>query len=230
MLVGNSFTRMPGSRWLFVFSALLALIATPADASDSKAFVEAAPLNVESVQGVNPSDTHRIAAVEEKAGYLTKGSMNFSVLGTFYSEAWGFNGSKENLYGGVVSFGYFFLNKLSLNAEMTFMAVEQYSGNTFLGGISLVFRWHYFTIERFSLFMDAGFGVSGAGDRVPPPSGTNFNFLIHAGLGTTYKLSKHLCLFGNFRYFHLSNGSVFGTDRNPDIDALGGQLGVMILL
>jgi hypothetical protein len=153
--------------------------------------------------------------------------MSLQVQGAGYREAWGFNGHVETLAGAAAAFGFFFLDHLSINAEALLFGARQQGWDTFLGGCVFYPRWHFFRKGFFSLYMDAGAGVSMASRRLPEPEGTEFNFLILAGPGVTFRVSDSCLLTGCFRYLHVSNGSIVGTDRNPDIDSLGGQVGVL---
>ena len=167
------------------------------------------------------------AGAAKKSGPFDRGTMNIQAQGAFYQEAWGHNGNQETLAGSSVTFGYYFLKNLSINVEVELLGVWQDSLDTFLGGFSVIPRWNYFCKGRFSLFIDAGLGLSLATKRLPEPNGTNFNFMILASPGFTVQLTDRCILMVCFRYMHLSNASLWGNQRNPDIDALGGQAGVM---
>jgi len=157
-----------------------------------------------------------------------RGSMNLQVHGAAYREAWGYNGHLETLAGGSAAFGYFFLDRLSVNLEVELLGVHQESWDTLVGGFCVIPRWHFLARGKFSLFFDAGLGCSLATRFLPEPNGTRFNFLILTSAGATFRLGRSVLLTGCLRYMHLSNASLEGGTRNPDIDSLGGQLGVLL--
>jgi hypothetical protein len=43
----------------------------------------------------------------------------------------------------------------------------------------------------------------------------------------SFRVGASWMLTGCFRYLHISNASTMGISRNPDIDSLGGQVGVL---
>jgi len=153
--------------------------------------------------------------------------MTLQFQGAFFREAWGYNGHVESLAGAAAAFGYFPLDRLSVNAELLLFAGHQSSWDTFAGGLCVYPRWVFLHRGRLALYLDAGAGVSMASRRLPEPSGTQFNFLILAGPGVSVRVAGAWALTGCLRYLHVSNGSVQGGDRNPDIDSLGGQAGVL---
>ncbi len=212
---------------LIVLIAWIILTAVPTGVSASGGLLEQVPFQPISSQGTITGSTVPESATAVKTGFYDKGSINLHVLGSYLNETWGFNNGKEHLAGPVLSLGYCLLPRLAILVEMSLLAVSQDIEDTFLGGVSPIVRWHYYTRGDLSFYFDAGFGVSFAGARVPAPKGTNFNFLIHAGPGVAYRFSHCLCLTATFRYMHISNASISGSHRNPDIDTLGGQAGLM---
>lgn len=156
-----------------------------------------------------------------------KGWMTLQLQGTCLWEAWGVNQNTETLAGASVAYGYYFLDTLSLNLEALFTGVRQDGWNTFLAGLSLYPRWVFLRVGGVSLFMDAGIGISLASRRLPEPNGTEFNFLILAGPGFALRVSDAWMITGGMRYLHISNSSIQGSARNPSIDAVGFQVGVL---
>jgi len=168
------------------------------------------------------------APYREPLGPFRKRGMTLQVQGTWLQEAWGVNeGPARTLAGASVAFGYSFLAPLSLHAEVLLLGVHQRGGDAFMSGLCVYPRWAFLRRGRFSLFMDAGAGISLASRRLPEPNGTEFNFLILAGPGFTLRVCDAWMLTAAFRYMHISNSSIQGADRNPSIDTLGVQAGVL---
>ena len=78
-----------------------------------------------------------------------------------------------------------------------------------------------------SLFVEFDIGISEA-DTITPPRGTRVNYLALGGAGGTFALGRRLHLLGVIRWVHVSNGGREGRSRNPDIEAVGPQIGVLI--
>lgn len=92
---------------------------------------------------------------------------------------------------------------------------------------SLGFRWHFLTRDRWTLFADAGIGLLGTTDTVPP-EGTGFNFMPRVGVGFTHEIDESVRLIGGVRWHHISNARTRGDDRNPSRDAALIYLGVVV--
>ncbi|HEX2972784.1 MAG TPA: acyloxyacyl hydrolase, partial [Tepidisphaeraceae bacterium] len=93
-------------------------------------------------------------------------------------------------------------------------------------GFSLLLRWHFLKVDRFSLYAEGSAGLVEL-DTDFPYGGTRFNFVERAGLGATYELMDDLHLMGGVRWFHLSNADLDGAERNPAFDALEYYGGLM---
>ena len=102
---------------------------------------------------------------------------------------------------------------------------EQQTATAFLNGLVPSVRFRLFSRKDFTLFLDAGAGVSWS-DTTTPPRGTRFNFLLIVSSGFMYKLTPQIYAVASARLLHLSNASLMGRDRNPDIEALGGTFGI----
>ena len=97
----------------------------------------------------------------------------------------------------------------------------------FVNGIMPIYRVRLFEGEKTSMFVELGAGVSWS-DTDVPPRGTKFNYLIVTSAGLTHKLSDQVYAIASARVLHLSNASLMGPNRNPDIEAVGGYFGVFI--
>ena len=88
-------------------------------------------------------------------------------------------------------------------------------GSYFGGALQSVMRCHFVNYGSWSLFVEAGAGLSYLSKSVPA-DGTNFNFLLLAGLGLTKQISDSVHFMIGHRWVHLSNAST--QSRNPAYD------------
>ena len=81
-------------------------------------------------------------------------------------------------------------------------------------------RYHFINRDRWTVYADAGIGVLFSTDDVPD-GGTSFNFMPHAGMGGTYRLSDAgLRAYFGARWHHVSNARIEGDADNPDRDGV----------
>jgi hypothetical protein len=154
------------------------------------------------------------------------GSGSLEVAATAQFEAWNYNLSREWLIGGAVTIGYFVVDGLSIDGEVSFLRVNQAAPDAALLTFSEVLRWYVRRRPRLSPFVEAGAGLAWATTTVPP-RGTEFNYVLLAGGGVVYRLSDRHHAVAGLRWFHLSNNGRAGRDRNPDIQSLGLQMGLI---
>jgi hypothetical protein len=76
-------------------------------------------------------------------------------------------------------------------------------------------------------FVEFGGGVSDATAPVPE-RGTRFNYLLQGGGGLSWPLGSRTGFIVDLRLLHLSNNSLNGRDHNPDIEGLGGHIGLLV--
>lgn len=151
------------------------------------------------------------------------------VHGTFLAEAWDYNLSKENLAGGSIVVRTRRGERWWIGAEACSFAAKQRGHNRdawVVGGGPLV-RWQFTSAAPAALFVEIGLGVSRA-DRRVPPRGTRVNYLARASGGASYALTGSITASLMLTYLHLSNASLEGRDRNPDLQALGAMLGFSV--
>ncbi len=76
-------------------------------------------------------------------------------------------------------------------------------------------------------YTELALGLCGATDRIPP-SGTQLNFLVQAGVGMAVKTGKSWSTVVGWRWFHISNAN-FG-EHNPGVNfsilLVGGRLSI----
>jgi hypothetical protein len=61
-----------------------------------------------------------------------------------------------------------------------------------------------------------------------PRRGTRFNYLLIGGGGMLVRLKPRLSLITTLELIHISNLNLKGPDRNPDIEAIGPSLGLIV--
>jgi hypothetical protein len=142
-------------------------------------------------------------------------------------EAWNYNISHEDLFGVAPVITYGIRDGLVLKAAGPLYYVDQRGVDAFLLGATFGVRRRVYRASRLSAFLEFDIGVSNA-DTYAPPRGTRFNYLALGGAGATVRLRPSLHLLGSVRWIHVSNNGLAGSSRNPDIEAIGPQVGLLI--
>jgi hypothetical protein len=142
-------------------------------------------------------------------------------------EAWNLNGDREWLVDGTLAFWWSFATGRHVVFEFHNTRVNQATQAAFVQGFSPLFRWRMRERGTWRLYAEVGPGISWS-DFDVPPRGTRFNYLFQAGVGVQRQLGTNVHFVSSFRFLHLSNNGREGVDRNPDIEALGAQTGVLV--
>jgi len=133
-------------------------------------------------------------------------------------------GDDINLAG---AFSYFIVKDVEVNAELGAWYHDQNVDDAISGNLSLVFRWHFYNNNDWTIYADLGVGALVASDEVPQ-EGTNFAFTPRAGVGFTKRLGDcDTRLIVGLRWQHFSNARVFGDDDNPGRDDVMVYAGVV---
>lgn len=148
---------------------------------------------------------------------LEKGS-SFASL----SASWTVSGG-EHLAQGHAGFGYFLVKRFSLELDLVggwadYGRKRGSTERTWLFGPDAFARYHVLRIGILSLYGDVGAGMRLFGSDFPV-RGTRFNFTLQAGLGFQVMALGRFGIAAGARYFHISNSSLAGTDRNPGHNA-----------
>ena len=114
-----------------------------------------------------------------------------------------------------------------LKAQQRFHYVSQRKNDTWLLGLTVGLRNRLYRSGRASGFVQFEFGVTDAAIAAPP-RGTRFNYLAIGGGGLIVRLEARLHLVASVDVTHISNASLKGPDRNPDIEAMGPTLGLIV--
>ncbi len=142
-------------------------------------------------------------------------------------ETWNYNVSHEDVGGIAAGVTYGVRDGLVLTASGPLYYVDQRGVDAFLLGATFGVRKRIYRGQRVSAFLEFDVGVSNA-DTFTPPRGTRFNYLALGSGGATLRLRPALYLLGSLRWIHISNNGLAGSSRNPDIEAVGPQVGVLI--
>jgi hypothetical protein len=142
-------------------------------------------------------------------------------------ETWNYNNSREELWSIVPGFTYGVREGLALTATWPMYYVDQRGPDVWLVGATIGVRGRIYRRARMTLFWEFDVGVSKA-ETYTPPRGTRFNYLALGGGGATVRLRPGMHLLAGLRWIHVSNNGLAGRHRNPDIEAVGPQIGVLV--
>lgn len=157
------------------------------------------------------------------------GPWTVQFVGDIYREVWDYNLSDEDLFGAAAAALYRVSRRWSVGVETLLFAVHQERvPSVAVAGIAPLLRWHRLRTGG-SYFAEGGGGLSYA-TGIVPERGTQFNYIGHLGVGLTRTFSSGTTFVGSLRWLHLSNNSLAGRSRNPDIQAIGLRAGVVVPL
>jgi hypothetical protein len=142
-------------------------------------------------------------------------------------EAWNYNISHEELAGFVPGITYGIRDGLVLTGTWPMYFVSQRGVDAYVVGATFGVRGRVYRRDRWAVFLDLKVGVSSA-DTFVPPRGTRFNYLACGGGGVTMRIRPGIHGVAGLELIHVSNGGFAGRDRNPDIEAIGPWLGVLV--
>ena len=161
-------------------------------------------------------------------GPFAEGVVGVEFAGTVAPEAWNLNGSHEWIVDGTFSVWWAYADGKSLVVEFHAAPVFQDRPRmAFVNAITPIARCRILDRGRSTMFVEFGVGVSWS-DTTVPPRGTRFNYLSVTSLGMTRRLTRQAHAVASVRWLHLSNASREGRNRNPDIEAVGGYVGVSV--
>jgi len=142
-------------------------------------------------------------------------------------EAWNYNISHEEMVGLIPGFSYGLREGLQLVTSWPMYYVSQRGVDAYLVGATIGVRGRVYRRERWTIFLEGKMGISDA-DTYVPPRGTRFNYLVLGGTGVTVRLRRGVHSLAGLEWIHLSNGGHAGRSRNPDIEAVGVRVGVLV--
>jgi hypothetical protein len=143
------------------------------------------------------------------------------------SEAWNYNISHEELYGISQGLTYGMRNGLVLTMNQRVYYVSQRANDTWLLGLTFGVRGRVYRHGRLSAFLEGNVGISD-GAIAAPPRGTRFNYLALGSGGVLVGVKPRIHLLASLQLIHISNNGLKDPSRNPDIEAIGPVLGMLM--
>ena len=140
-------------------------------------------------------------------------------------EAWNYNVSHEEMYGLTEGVTYGVKDGLLLTAHQRIYYVSQRSNDSWLLGLTFGVRGRMYHRGRVDVYLEGAVGISDAAIAAPP-RGTRFNYLALGGSGVIVRLRSGLSGIAGVQWIHVSNNSLKGAGRNPDIEAVGPAFGL----
>ncbi|MCZ6835016.1 MAG: acyloxyacyl hydrolase, partial [Planctomycetota bacterium] len=115
-----------------------------------------------------------------------------------------------------VGFEHFIADDLSLVTQFNAAYVDQVGDNAWGANVVFLFRWHFYTQETWSAYVEAGAGLALFTEDVPT-TGSDFNFTPQAAMGMTFDIGNDNRAFLAAGWHHISNAQTF--DDNPGRDS-----------
>jgi hypothetical protein len=158
---------------------------------------------------------------------FARGTWQLELSGHTGIETWNYNISHEEMYGGFAGASYGLRDGLALTAGAPLYYVSQRGVDGWLLGATFGVRGRVYRARATTIFLGFEVGVSES-DTFVPPRGTRFNYLALGTAGVMVRAKAGVHVFGAIKWIHVSNNGLAGRHRNPDIEAVGPQLGVLI--
>jgi hypothetical protein len=181
------------------------------------------------VAGVAPPVAPAADASQGKLRPFASGTSVLELTGVLMFESWNKNRASDRLFGGHVALGHAWAARWQAVLEFELLRADLSLSRDafFIGGLGFL-RREIAVLGGGPLFIEAGVGIAGATASVPT-GGTTFNYLVAGGGGWVRPVGPRWALVGGLRVWHLSNGgTIRGNARNPDVEAIGGYVGVQI--
>ncbi len=180
-----------------------------------------------SALGPRPSAAQSAAQSPSTDDPFARGSWNLELSLHGAAETWNYNTSREEIYGLNAGLTYGIGQGIVLTARAPLYYVSQRGVDGLLFGVTGGIRGRVHRHNHVSFFLEVDVGISES-DTIVPPRGTRFNYLAMGGGGVTFRLRRGVHVLAAMRWAHVSNGGRAGRDRNPDIEAVGPQLGLLL--
>ncbi|MGH9373755.1 MAG: hypothetical protein ACRD15_19720 [Vicinamibacterales bacterium] len=142
-------------------------------------------------------------------------------------ETWNYNISHEEMLAASAGITYGVGKGVVLKVGSPLYYVWQRGTDAYLIGLTWGVRSRILRRGRWSAFWEFDVGISES-DTYVPPRGTRFNYLVIGGGGVTMRLRPGVHALAGLRWAHVSNNGLAGPSRNPDIEAVGPALGVLV--
>lgn len=157
-----------------------------------------------------------------------------AAFGTKGQEWWTIGGGIANDFSDATDYNLrlawsrFLADRVEFSVEANAWAFTQRGDDAVGINPAFLFRYHFYRVDRLTLFADIGIGLLFSTSDVPE-GGTSFNFTPRAGVGLTYQLTDTAPtrLQLGVRWHHVSNAHITGDTNNPSRDALMLSAGVL---
>jgi hypothetical protein len=153
-------------------------------------------------------------------------SWHFELEGQAAIEAWNYNISHEEIYGIGEGLTYGVRDGLMLRMNQRIAYVSQRAEDAVLLGLTIGVRGRICERGRVSGFLQGDVGISHTAIATPP-RGTRFNYLATGGGGVMIRVHPRVHVVTTLQLIHISNASLKGPGRNPDLEAIGPSLGLL---
>jgi hypothetical protein len=158
---------------------------------------------------------------------FTAGRWHFEIGTHAAVEAWNYNVSHEELYGINEGLTYGLREGLVMTLNQRIYYISQRANDTWLLGLTFGIRGRVYRRGPASVFIEGNLGLSDAAIAAPP-RGTRFNYLALGSGGVIVRMTPRLHLLAALQLIHISNNGLKDASRNPDIEAIGPLLGMVI--
>ena len=158
---------------------------------------------------------------------FTRAAWHFETSAFAALEAWNYNISHEELYGLDQGLTYGLRDGLALRMHQRLVYVSQRAQDAVVLGVTIGVRTRVWQRGRWSAFVQGDVGISHTA-LATPPRGTRFNYLAIGGGGAMVRLHPRAHVVSTLQLVHISNNGVKGPSRNPDIEAIGPSIGLLI--
>jgi hypothetical protein len=142
-------------------------------------------------------------------------------------EAWNYNGSHEEVYGLTEGASYGVSHRVAFILSQRVFYVSQRGNDTWLLGLTFGFRVRVYQRGRVHGFLEGDIGITDA-SIAAPPRGTRFNYVGIGSGGVLVRVRPRTHVLVGLQLLHISNASLKGPGRNPDIEAIGPKIGIVL--
>ena len=156
-----------------------------------------------------------------------RGAWHFETAALAALEAWNYNISHEELYGLDQGVSYGLRDGLALRMQQRLVYVSQRAQDAVVLGLTIGVRTRVLARGRWSAFVQGDVGISHTA-LATPPRGTRFNYLAIGGGGAMVRVHRRVHVVSALQLVHVSNNGIKGASRNPDIEAIGPSIGLLI--
>ncbi len=142
-------------------------------------------------------------------------------------ETWNYNISHEEMFAIAAGVTYGIRDGLLLTVAAPLYYIDQRGVDAWMLGVTAGVRGRLWHRGPVTAYWEFAVGISEA-DTDTPPRGTRFNYLALGGVGATVRIRSELHALVGMSWVHVSNNGLAGRDRNPDIEAVGPKVGIVV--